>query len=104
MDRIHHTQPDEALRRILAEPSHPARITAQVIARLTDRTRYDQPVGQHLLPALKDASRAVMDGMPDTIRTHAHSVMYDVVTGTWRDGDETCGEYAIRLRDAAKGL
>lgn len=102
--RTHPNQADEHLRRALTTPSPASRIATEVLDRLTDRDRYDLPIGEHLLPVLIDASRVALDGMPEPVRTQAHSAMYGVLTETFRDGDETCGEYAIRLRDAARRL
>lgn len=102
MDRIHDHQIEEALRRALTEPTHAARYATTTADHLAHRDRADQPAVRHILPALHDAYPAALGNAPAAVRARAIDSVHAALPEP-RDG-ETCGEYAIRLRDAAKGL
>lgn len=90
---------DTALRRILSEPSWPARLLCAVAAHL----EADQPFMildiQTLAAAETSAEEQVLAGLPEIVAAEAEDLAAAVMPMT--RPRETAGEYALRLRAIA---
>ncbi|MBK3572619.1 hypothetical protein JHN63_02025 [Streptomyces sp. MBT65] len=100
MERTQTDPTDEALRRLIEQPSYAAQVLI-VMARMLemDGTQPVGPVAQRR--ALDIATDTVLGTLPEVVRRdsleRAHRVMPDLSAGTR-------GETALRLRAAAKNL
>ncbi|MDJ0460613.1 hypothetical protein [Streptomyces sp. H27-C3] len=102
-ERTDHTELDEALRRILTEPTHAARLLTEAAA-LLDENPFLVLTEHQYREAAGSAGNLVLAGLPFAVAsgaaTQATAAMPEI-RGYLR---ETNGEYAMRLRSAARGL
>lgn len=90
---------DEALRRLLTQPSYAAQ-TLLVTARMLELDA-DQPMtGLAREGAIDVAADTILSRLPDVVCQDSLARAYDAMPPL----TATRGEYALQLRDAAKGL
>ncbi|MCL7377454.1 hypothetical protein [Streptomyces sp. 35G-GA-8] len=103
-DRIHPTQQDEGLRRALATPSYAAQLLTALADRLDDSRPTATFTHRILALALAIAAASTLGPLPAAVQgdaaTRALAALPQIDRGAWT----TCGEYALRLRAAAKEL
>lgn len=98
------TQPfdlDEALARILSEPPTAARI-ALAAADAIDEHPHCVVTGFDIGYALQAGIRAAAQGLPSVVINQAAAAAHHALPTAW--AGETCGDYAQRLRNAARSL
>lgn len=98
------TQPfdlDEALARILSEPPTAARI-ALAAADALDEHPHCGINGFTIGYALQAGIRAAAQGLPSVVINEAAAAANRALPTAWPG--ETCGDYAQRLRNTARGL
>ncbi|HEY9369303.1 hypothetical protein [Streptomyces sp.] len=97
----HLTELDETLRRILSEPSTAARI-ALATADVLDEDPHLTVNAWVLGYATTIGARLVTDTLPDVVADEAIRTVARAMPAPYLA--ETCGEYAIRVRDTARSL
>jgi hypothetical protein len=101
-ERTDHTQLDAALRRILTEPTHSARLLTETADRLEDESPFLVLTGWQYSDASIAAHKSVLHNLPAVIANEA--IVRALTAQPVPRHGETAGEYALRLRAAAKGL
>ncbi|MGW0550538.1 hypothetical protein [Streptomyces altiplanensis] len=100
-ESTHPTPLDEALARILSEPTWAQQLSTATASALED-TPFIVMDGWLLTSAINTAIAQVLAGLPGIVAAEALTRMYTVMPQA--RPRETAGEYALRLRAAAKGL
>lgn len=95
------TQLDETLRRILSEPSTAARI-AYGVAYVLDEHPHCTVTGFDIGYAVQAAVTTITDGLPEVVIDEALRAVAAALPHPYLA--ESCGEYSLRVRNAARGL
>ncbi|MER7813821.1 hypothetical protein [Streptomyces sp. NPDC096153] len=95
---------DALLARILTEPTRAARLLTETAEALEHEWPHLAITEQQLNDAGREATRIVLAGLPKVVADEANERARAVCPRARFHGGETAGEYALRLRDAAKAL
>jgi hypothetical protein len=98
-ERTHHTNWDDTLRRILAEPSTAARLLTATADAL-DASPFLTATEYELDHTAGAAALKTLVGLPEVVAEEAASRAAQAFPAV--RPRETCGEYALRLRAAAR--
>ncbi|TLQ43471.1 hypothetical protein [Streptomyces marianii] len=104
MERTDRPDLDALLARILTEPTRAARLLTETAQQLEHEWPHLAITEQQLNAAGREATRTVLDGLPKVVADEANERARAVCPRAQFHGGETAGEYALRLRDAAKAL
>jgi len=100
MERTQPTPTDEAIRRLLEQPSYAAQALV-VTARMLEMDAGQPMTGRSRERAIDIAADVIMSTLPDGVARDSMARLYRVLPPL---ADITRGEYALRLRSAAKAL
>ncbi|MEU2111842.1 hypothetical protein [Streptomyces sp. NPDC019507] len=95
---------DALLARILTEPTRAARLLTETAARLEADHPFLVLPRVELNRIARDVARDVLAGLPPVVVDEANQRARAVCPQLRDHEGETKGEYALRLRDAARGL